>query len=61
MGCNEDEYIKELQEENAKLLQEIRTLTNERVEFREEIKRLKEEIRLWENPPMMPQVLPAEF
>jgi len=44
MGCNEDEYIKELQEEKTKLLQEIRTLTNERVEFREEIKRLNIEI-----------------
>ena len=44
MGCNEDEYIKELQEEKTKLLQEIRTLTNERVEFRAEIKELKKQI-----------------
>ena len=46
MGCNEDEYIKELQEEKTKLLQEIRTLTNERVEFREEIKELKKQVNL---------------
>jgi len=43
-SCLKENKGGESGQENAKLLQEIRTLTNERVEFREEIKRLNIEI-----------------
>ena len=43
-SCLKDNKDGELSQENAELLQEIRTLTNERVEIREEIKELQKQI-----------------